>query len=134
MSIANSELQRKLESQTQRLELAIQQQAHATPHAASPSATFFSRTPKSLPRRPSLQLQPGQPWLHQAEALNDRQVIERWPPGEGESASGSTMQMQGQQRWQSPPAHAKSAPPTPQQAVRRPLRAPSGMLTTKFVP
>ena len=52
----NSELQRKLETQTQRLELAIQQQAHATPRAAysSSSPTFITLAPSQC-AEPQLQ-------------------------------------------------------------------------------
>ncbi|KAL0041136.1 hypothetical protein WJX77_006003 [Trebouxia sp. C0004] len=65
LTAVNSELQRKLESQTQRLELAIQQQAHASPHAAtaaSPSA--FVNGSAITAMRPQLQQAP--PQLQQA--------------------------------------------------------------------
>jgi len=158
LTAVNSELQRKLESQTQRLELAIQQQAHASPHATAPSSSFAAvssiisdaRWPGQQPARPQLQqmcaqLQPAGPqlwqgaqgWQHQAERQglqqHQQEVAVRQPSGEGKAASGGADQVQGKEQWQSAGQHAQSAPPTPQQIARRPLRAPSGELKALYI-
>lgn len=57
LKAANAELQRKLESQTQRLELAIQQQAHATPLTPGSPLPLPPLSPHLLhPTVPHLQL------------------------------------------------------------------------------
>ena len=57
LKAANTELQRKLESQTQRLELAIQQQAHATPLTPGSPLPLTPLSPHLVhPTVPRLQL------------------------------------------------------------------------------
>ncbi|KAA6417086.1 MAG: hypothetical protein FRX49_12960 [Trebouxia sp. A1-2] len=136
LTAVNAELQRKLESQTQRLELAIQQQAHASPHAAtaaSPSA--FGNSSASTALRPQLQQAPPQlpqaaPQLHLgAQMWQPQQAAQQQPSGEGDAFNAGVQHIQGKQ-WQSPPyhtsQHSQSAPPTPQQLARKPVRAPPG--------
>ena len=143
---ANSELQRKLELQTQRLELAIQQQAHASPHAFSPSTTALLPAIRSGIQTEQLQviqpqLQVTQPQLQSesqaassALSAGQEQQHTQHVAASVQQQSEAEMQKQStdQQQWQSPLYHAThvhSAPPTPQQTARRPLRAPSGMFT-----
>ncbi len=130
LTAVNSELQRKLESQTQRLELAIQQQAHASPHAAtaaSPSA--FRNSSASTALQP--QLQQAAPQLQSgAQMWQPQQAGQRQPSGEGDAFNAGMQHVQGKVQWQSPPYHAgqhsHSAPPTPQQLARKPVRAGPG--------
>ena len=144
LTAVNSELQRKLESQTQRLELAIQQQAHASPHAATASSpSAFGNTSASTALRPQLQQAPPQlqqaaPQLLQAapqlqsgaQMWQPHQAAQWQPSGEGDLVNADVQHAQGKQQWQSPPYHTSqhsySAPPTPQQLARKPVRAAPG--------
>lgn len=134
LRLANSQLQRKLESQTQRLELAIQQQAHASPHAFSPS----SHAVPGMPSSALLQLQ-------QSGADSDQTGPQLWPTSQTLSTSHQQQQQQqrssvqgesdlqsqsqAQQRQSMPPSggYARSAPPTPHQEAQKFSRIPAGM-------
>lgn len=124
LTVVNSDLQRKLESQTQRLELAIQQQAHASPHAAfsSSSSSVFINGSALHAMRPQLQL---------SAQTKQPQPGAQWQPSGGlEAASNGGEQTVEEQFSELPPGHGsqyvRSAPPTPQQVAHRPLRAPRG--------
>lgn len=131
---ANSELQRKLESQTQRLELAIQQQAHASPHAFSPTAYAIQPPHRSAAPQPLQQLRPQpQPEVPQLQAgRHDTPAMQQLQLAQGLHLAHDTSggHAPGKlQQWQSPPYHAgylQSAPPTPQQAARKPPRSTPG--------
>lgn len=134
LRFANSQLQRKLESQTQRLELAIQQQAHASPHAFAPSSSFGAqRTHKQsglVSGQPNPQLWPNSPVLSAPLLQQQRQ---QQPLAQGESGlqlKSEEQQQQQQGSYLGSTGYARSAPPTPQHGeAQKSLRVSAGMDT-----